>query len=715
MYSDSACIFFDIIIMTDSISIYKEIISRGQYQFTYVDGTRAKGIAVGITIPDVLEYSERKFIRICSFSAKDEIPTMVPVDKRLKAIITCDAARQFRFVENERKAGEKTAEKVICEEWVNGFETLRSEIPDVKDVYVNHNVIGSPQFDTKGNLYMLCEDSDKTFPRGYFTESRDPTTINPKFRLTTDFGETMLKTRQSKIVMRDAASKQFKDIPLGDGSLSPIFVRPLRNLPGAILVTAFVRPNSLYTPGLSRCFNRETKLYSLCENKLASLTDHLFMVLAPIVSPDGSSIAIIGSDQSFDTHCTELDLFLIKTGPQFSTPKKLAIPKIRHDTSPTPVFNGVFLSAQGESELMSFLPDNETLVVPSFANGRSGIFLINTNPTIPPISVFPPQHAGRLSSVVLLKVVGNEIIFTHSGYTCQRSVWVAKVNSISDIEYHELCSTPRLDEKICAGFHDSKISVIQGTNCPAWLLQSGCPKTAPRPLIAYLHGGPFMGAVSGFSVEMAAFLSQGYDIVIPNYRGSFSYGREFLHELEGYVGLKNVDDCQDCVEKAKGILNPSLVIAYGGSHGGFLTGWLLGHPTYQATYSGGILWNPATDLISSNLTSDIPDWAVNVTMGKMEDGRMEKFAPSPEFFNRAYAQSAISVVRNVKAPSLVLLGSNDHRVVPCAGLRWAQAVKENGGDVEVHWYPDQGHAIAGPEFYETAVVTIGLWIKQKFT
>jgi len=700
--------------MVDVITIYKEIVSRGQYQFTYVEGNLKHGVVLGISVPDILEYSDRKFIRFCHPSIKDVITSMIPQDKKLKAIISRSPLQQYRFLENDKKAGEKTSDKVICEEWNDGFEILRSEIPDVKDVYMNHNVVGSPQFDSVGNVYMLCEAAEKTFTRGYFGDSKDPISINPKFRLTSDFGETMIKTRETKLVMRDAVTKQFKYVDLGVDSLSPIFVRPLDSPSGTLLITALVRPNSLYTPGLSRCFNRETKLFARADSELTCLSDGLYTVLAPIVSPDGSTIAIIGADKSFDTHCTELDLFMMKVSPDFSTPEKVTIPKGRDDTSPTPTFNGVYLSAQGESELMSFLPDNETLVLPSFANGRSGIFLINTRTVNTPVSVFPPIHASKLSSVVLLKVVGNEIVFAHSGYTEQRSIWVAKVHSRSEIEYIDLFGCPRLDEKICAGFHDAKISVIQGSHCPAWLLESGSPKTGPRPLIAYLHGGPFMGAISGFSVEMTAFLSQGYDIVIPNYRGSFSFGREFLHELEGFVGIKDVEDCQNCIELAKDMLNPSVIVAYGGSHGGFLTGWLLGHPKYQPTYAGGVLWNPAVDLVSSNLTSDIPDWAVNVTMGKINDP-MEKFAPSIDFVSNAYKQSAISVVKNVKAPSLVLLGSNDKRVVPCAGLRWAQAVKENGGDVDVHWYPDQGHAIAGPEFYETAIVTIGLWIKQKFT
>ena len=695
------------------ISTYKETISSGQYQFSLLTGLSHDEVLVAVTIPDLLEYSERKFMTKLSLSSNATSP-LIPMDRKLKGLCEISSSVHCRIVEGDKKPGEKSADKVICEVWMDGFERSRSEIPGVKDVYINHNVIGNPQIDSNGNMYFISESSDKTHRRGYF-ESAEDESVSGKFRLTTDFGETMLKTRETKLMKFSTHLKSFNDI--GSDSVFPIFVCPLPD--SEILITGLVRSNSLFTPGLSRCFNRETRLYSSTDGYSVPLTPNMFMALAPIPSPSGQTVAFIGSENRFDTHCTELDIFTItKTCSGWSSPIKLETRKNRDDFSPTPTFNGVFLSAQGESELVSFLPDNETLVLPSFANGRSGIFLIDTRSGIEqrsnPVSVFPPEHAGKLSSVILLRVIGTNVLFTHSGYTCQRSLWVAKIKSPDKIEYRQLLSSPKLDERICAGFHGAKISVIQGTNCPAWLLRSGRSDGSKRPLIAYFHGGPFMGAVSSFSVEMAAFLSQGYDVVIPNYRGSFSYGRNFLHELEGFVGIKDVDDCQDCVDLAKDMCNPSLVIAYGGSHGGFLTGWLLGHPEHQATYAGGILWNPAVDLISSNLTSDIPDWAVNVAMGKV-DNPMEKFAPSIDFINKAYRQSPMSVVKNVKAPSLVLLGSNDRRVVPCAGLRWAQAAKENGADVDVHWYPEQGHAIAGPEFYETAIVTIGLWIKQKFT
>jgi acylaminoacyl-peptidase len=438
------------------------------------------------------------------------------------------------------------------------------------------------------------------------------------------------------------------------------------------------------------------------------LTTDLYMALAPIISPDGEKILFVGHREKFDTHCTEFELFVMERVDEgWSNPSCINIAKSRDTNSDIPIFNGIYLSAQGESEKIQFI-NNHTIVVPSFTCGRSGIFLIDINNPSKPLSIFPPEFAGCLTSVVLLRVIGNEIVFFHQGYTCQRSVWIATIGDV--VEYKKIFETPKLNPNICDKFINSKISIMEASNCSAWLLQSGGPREDPRPLIAYLHGGPFMAAISTFSVEMAAFLSLGYDIVIPNYRGSFSFGREFLHELEGYVGIKDVDDCHDCVVEAKKFLGSSCVVAYGGSHGGFLTAWLLGKPETRDNFIGGVLWNPAVDLVSSNLTSDIPDWAVDVSMGSLDECNI--FAPSVKFLTRAHSQSPISVVNNVKVPTLVLLGSNDRRVVPCAGLRWAQAIKANNVAVDVHWYPDQGHAIQGPEFYETAIITVSLWISK---
>jgi hypothetical protein len=49
---------------------------------------------------------------------------------------------------------------------------------------------------------------------------------------------------------------------------------------------------------------------------------------------------------------------------------------------------------------------------------------------------------------------------------------------------------------------------------------------------------------------------------------------------------------------------------YGGSHGGFLTAWLLGHAQHSELFRCGVLWNPVTNLPSMVTVTDIPEWRV---------------------------------------------------------------------------------------------------------
>jgi hypothetical protein len=46
----------------------------------------------------------------------------------------------------------------------------------------------------------------------------------------------------------------------------------------------------------------------------------------------------------------------------------------------------------------------------------------------------------------------------------------------------------------------------------------------------------------------------------------------------------------------------------GGSHGGFLSAWAIGHPQYNHIYKTASLWNPVLNMSFMIQTSDIPDW-----------------------------------------------------------------------------------------------------------
>ena len=693
-------------------------------------------VSVCYSLVDLVDFTSQKFMTSClNFS---DMPLRyrngppIPLNHRIKGSVGLYDGRILSVME-----GGDDKLQVIMELWDETERQARLLVPGCKDIHFN-GLFGSPALSgCRRFIFLTGEPSDLKQPRGFWANDDKKEHVFPgeKFVLRPDFGETLSKFSCPRLLIFDIEGGMFTTITIPSAfKIHPAFPTPLPKAGSSdtvsssecLLFVGYAWDSPLHTPGLSRCFNRKSCIYRLdysihggeegpgqsrC-NDVQCLTPGLYMSLAPTIDAKGTRAVFAGHEQYFSAHCTELSLYQINLGTNEIT--EIQIPKIRDDESIIPTFNGIYLSSQSESAGIQFLPDDRTVLVPSFSSGKSGIFLIDIDEGAVKASIFPP-HVNQLSSVTLLGSRGNNIVFVHQGYTSLRSVWLARVDKADSslVEYVKLIDRPNIDmPKLgLTRFENSYVSVIQTPNCPAWLLQSSINAgKSNRPLIAYLHGGPHMMAVNQFSPEIANFLANGYDVVIPNYRGSLSFGKSFLHSLVGNAGLLDVQDCHDCVIEAKKQLNPSLVIAYGGSHGGFLTAWLLGHPLTKSTYQAGVLWNPAVDLVSSNLTSDIPEWALSQVLQEQQCMTESPFAPSADFFLKAAERSPMSFVRNVTAPSLVLLGSNDKRVHPSAGLRWAQAVVANGFESKVLWFPGQGHAISEPEYYEAAVTSIAVWI-----
>jgi len=116
-----------------------------------------------------------------------------------------------------------------------------------------------------------------------------------------------------------------------------------------------------------------------------------------------------------------------------------------------------------------------------------------------------------------------------------------------------------------------------------------------------LHGGPFGSSPRDmFLIQRNFLLLQGYSLLIVNYRGSTGYGKDFLDSLLGHIGSRDVEDCGNltkmAIEKFSNVVDPKRVCVEGGSHGGFLTGWLIGHPEFKDLWAGACLWNAVLDM-----------------------------------------------------------------------------------------------------------------------
>jgi acylaminoacyl-peptidase len=136
-----------------------------------------------------------------------------------------------------------------------------------------------------------------------------------------------------------------------------------------------------------------------------------------------------------------------------------------------------------------------------------------------------------------------------------------------------------------------------------------------------------------------------------------------MKSLLGNIGDFDVHDCGQLtklsLERFPDNIDPSRVAVYGGSHGGFLTGWLIGHPEYKDLFKAAVLWNPVINMSYMFSSTDIPDWILACCLNKEWDYKVT--SDDNKVF---YEKSPISVIGNVKTPSLVLIGGSDKRVPP---------------------------------------------------
>ena len=101
----------------------------------------------------------------------------------------------------------------------------------------------------------------------------------------------------------------------------------------------------------------------------------------------------------------------------------------------------------------------------------------------------------------------------------------------------------------------------------------------PRPTILYIHGGPHLMYAHTLFHEYQALAAAGYVIVYPNPRGSKGYGEAWTGGIKGDWGPPAHADVLACVDYAitQGWADSKRLGVAGGSYGGYLTGWVVGH------------------------------------------------------------------------------------------------------------------------------------------
>jgi dipeptidyl aminopeptidase/acylaminoacyl peptidase len=404
--------------------------------------------------------------------------------------------------------------------------------------------------------------------------------------------------------------------------------------------------------------NSATAPQSILNPAQTSGSLHGLQIAVPRWSPDGKQIAFIGGLMS-DQGSTGGDLYLIpSTGgePQNLTPGQPASVAFLHWLSP------------------------EVLDLTEHVGGSSHITSLNikTRANSSAIDLTLPESiwANELSMSVSTSNTHN-VALIRTSFEKAPEVWAGPINHLKQITH--------LNDTLDPLWGKSENIEWSSENFKAqgWLLYPANYDPAKKyPLLVYVHGGPSAATTPRWpSVGYGGgpFSALGYFVFMPNPRGSFGQGEKFTQANVkdfGYGDLRDILAGMDLLEKRFPI-DKNREGLTGWSYGGFMTMFSVTQTTrFKAAVAG----------------AGISDWKSYYGENSIDQWMIPFFGRSVYDDPAIYAKSsAINYIKNVKTPTLLVVGDRDGECPAPQSFEFWHALRAQGIKTQLVVYPDEGH------------------------
>jgi dipeptidyl aminopeptidase/acylaminoacyl peptidase len=207
------------------------------------------------------------------------------------------------------------------------------------------------------------------------------------------------------------------------------------------------------------------------------------------------------------------------------------------------------------------------------------------------------------------------------------------------------------------------------------------------PLVVSVHGGPAAANLPNWpgrrSYQMA-LPSAGYFLLFPNPRGSYGMGEAFTRANVKDFGGGDFRDIMAGVDEAIKTLpiDPEKLGITGWSYGGYMSMWAV---TQTHRFKAAVIGAGLSDWVSYYGENQIDKWMIPY------------FGASVYEDPAVYAKSApIDFVKNVKTPSLIVVGDSDGECPPPQSYEFWHALVYFGVPTQFVIYPHEGHGFVNP-------------------
>ena len=399
---------------------------------------------------------------------------------------------------------------------------------------------------------------------------------------------------------------------------------------------------------------------------------HGLQMAVPRYSPDGTKIAFIGGLMS-DQGSTGGDVWTVDIDGSH-----------HHDITPDIDGTPTYISWTGNDNI-GFIEDRRghTLLADYVVSTKTPDATLDMGETT--------VSGGAIKNAIGVSSTG-VLAFVKSGHDTAPELWAGGFGAFKQITHlNDGAKNPTRTESVeweNEGFH------VQG-----WLTYPKDYDAKKKyPVIVEVHGGPSASAGARWGQNTWAEL--GYFVFAPNPRGSFGQGEKFTAaniKDFGYGDFRDILTGVDAIEKKVSIDKDREGLT-GWSYGGFMTMFGVTQTTrFKAAVAG----------------AGISNWQSYYGENSIDQWMVPFFGATVYDDPKAYAKSsAIEFIKQVKTPTLVIVGDRDGECPAPQSFEFWHALRAEGVKTQLVIYPNEGHGFRDPAHIADREAREVAWFEQ---
>ena len=325
------------------------------------------------------------------------------------------------------------------------------------------------------------------------------------------------------------------------------------------------------------------------------------------ISPDGKELVFARDTEQHPEVSTNADLFLV---PIAGGDAKRITTRTGADTSPKYSPDGRWIAyrsqaragyesdlwelwlydrANGTShriapafddwvESITWAPDSKSIFFTAPKTGKIAIYEVGVSGGAPQLV----SNADGSADALTVSRDGKTIYYDASSFLRPNDIYALTKVAGGAKSVRLTHENDALLSNISATSEDRWFTGAEGAKVQGFIIKPPAFDASKKyPAIVLIHGGPQGGWGDSWSYRWnpLMFASRGYVVFMPNPRGSYGYGQKFLEEVSGDWGGKAYVDVMNGVDMLAALpyIDGTRIGAAGGSYGGYMVDWILGH------------------------------------------------------------------------------------------------------------------------------------------